>query len=153
MPKKTIWLKSMASKIFLDSNIVLDFLDNKRLHHKQAVSLFLEIESGLFEAYISETVISNTDYILRKQASRSQRVSLYNDLLRLLNLLPCSAPACEAAFRVEFADIEDCILYQIAAEAHLDYFITNDLKLLKHFSLKKPAAITPGRLLGKKPSK
>ena len=143
----------MASKIFLDSNIVLDFLDNKRPHHEQAVSLFLEIESGLYEAFISETVITNTDYILRKQATRAQRVSLYNDLLRLLNLLPCSAHTCQAAFRVEFVDIEDCILYQIATEAHLDYFITNDLKLLKHFSSHKPAATTPGRLLRKKSSK
>ena len=56
----------MATKVFVDTNIILDLFDNKRPFHKDSVSLYQCVEDNLIGAFISETVLATTDYILQK---------------------------------------------------------------------------------------
>lgn len=120
----------MATKIFLDTNIILDLLDNQRQCHKEAVLLFELIDNGEVLAFFSESVVTTTDYILEKLLSKELRAELFIEMSRKIQILPCSNMILDRALSLEFGDLEDVILFQLAFENKLDFFITNDKKLL-----------------------
>ncbi len=125
----------MAIKIFLDTNIVLDVLDDKRPFHSSAAELYRIIEESEVKGFISESVLTTTDYILQKVATKEIRTSMISHLLGLLEVLPCNTQICNKALQSNFSDLEDAILYQIALSGGIEYFITNDGKALKKLSL------------------
>ncbi|MEO7393307.1 MAG: PIN domain-containing protein [Chitinophagaceae bacterium] len=124
----------MATKIFLNTNIVLDVLDDKRPFHASAVEIWRKIETNHLDAYISESVVTATDYILQKTTRKPLRINLLTELLYFLQILPCTTLICINAFQNTFSDLEDTILYQIALVGDVDYFITNDSKAQKKLS-------------------
>jgi predicted nucleic acid-binding protein len=126
--------KNMGFKIFLDTNIVLDILDDKRPFHSTAIELYQLIEENELDAYISETVLATTDYILQKKASKETRTGLLTELIDFLQIVSCNNKTCRKALQSNFSDLEDAILYYMAVDHSLDYFISND-KRLKKFSI------------------
>jgi predicted nucleic acid-binding protein len=137
----------MGTKIFLDTNIILDILDDKRPFHVPAVELFSQIETGSADAYISESIITTTDYIIQKNLTKAKRVTLFTNLLQSLTILPCSIAICQKALAVNFNDLEDAVLYQIALENGMDYFVSNDAGLSKKLSIPLLPAINVKALL------
>ncbi|HLO44577.1 MAG TPA: PIN domain-containing protein [Leadbetterella sp.] len=120
----------MATRIFLDTNIILDLLDNQRECHKEAVLLFKLIDNGEVMAFFSESVVATTDYILQKLLSKDFRTEFFREISRKIQILPCSNMILDRALSLEFEDFEDALLFQLALENRVDFFITNDKKLL-----------------------
>ena len=54
-------------KVFLDTNIVLDFLDKKRENHKNATVLISILIKNKTEIYISEDMLSTIFYISKNK--------------------------------------------------------------------------------------
>ena len=104
----------MATRIFLDTNIILDLLDNQRQCHKEAVLLFELIDNGEVMAFFSESVITTTDYILQKLLSKDLRTEFFGEMSRKIQILPCSNMILDRALSLEFGDLEDVILFQLA---------------------------------------
>jgi predicted nucleic acid-binding protein len=127
----------MATKLFLDTNIILDILDRERPFSKESEVLFKFIEDGTWLAYISESVITTTDYVLIKKFTTVQRVSILTDLLKLVTITACSNNIVRNALLKNETDVEDAILYELALTEKLDYFITNDKQALKKPVTKK----------------
>ncbi len=127
----------MAIKLFLDTNIILDVLDTERPFSKESQILFGLIDTGTVLAYFSESVITTTDYILIKKFSRTQRINIINDLLKLVTVIECTNSIVQNAIIKNETDIEDAILYELANNQKLDYFITNDKQVLKKLATKK----------------
>lgn len=136
----------MGIKIFLDTNIVLDILDDKRTFHSNALELFRLIEANELEVFISESVLATTDYILQKTTGKATRIGLLSELLDSLHVLSCTTKTCRLALQSNYADLEDAILYQIAIEYSVDYFITND-KGIKKLSLSALPVISTNEFL------
>ena len=120
----------MVTKIFLDTNIILDLLDSQRKCHKDAVLLFELIDNGEVMAFCSESVVTTTDYILQKLLSKAFRVEFFEEISRKIQILPCSNMILDRALSFDFEDLEDVILFQLALENKVDFFISNDKKLL-----------------------
>lgn len=120
----------MATRIFLDTNIILDLLDNQREFHKEAVLLFKLIDNGEVMAFFSESVVATTDYILQKLLSKDFRTEFFREISRKIQILPCSNMILDRALSLDFEDFEDALLFQLALENRVDFFITNDKKLL-----------------------
>jgi predicted nucleic acid-binding protein len=139
----------MAIRIFLDTNIILDLLDNQRQCHKEAVLLFELIDNGEVMAFFSESVITTTDYILQKLLSKDLRTEFFGEMSRKIQILPCSNMILDRALSLEFGDLEDVILFQLALENKVDFFITNDKKLLNS-TLKGIQLVQAGQFLNLK---
>ena len=137
----------MATKIFLDTNIIIDVLDNKRPAHQWAFELFKQIEAGAAEAFISETVITTTDYLLQKILTKVRRVELLTALLETITILPLSNSICHKALQSNFNDLEDALLYQLAFENGMNYFVTNDTAAIKKLSTSLLPVISSKNLL------
>jgi len=127
----------MATKIFLDTNIILDLLDQERPFAKESEILFGLIDNGTIQAYFSESVITTTDYVLTKKFTGIQRAGIVTDLLRLLTIIACTNSIVQNALLKNETDLEDAILYELALTEKLDYFISNDKQALKKLSTKK----------------
>lgn len=136
----------MATRIFLDTNIFLDLLDNQRQCHKEAVLLFELIDNGEVMAFFSESVVTTTDYLLQKLLSKDLRTEFFGEISKKIQMLPCSNMILDRAVSLEFGDLEDLILFQLALENKVDFFITNDKKLLNSM-LKGIQLIQAGQFL------
>lgn len=118
----------MAYSIFLDVNVVADFLDNQRPEHDTAVTLFRNIEDKVTHAYCSESVVNTTSYILRKLMPFAEFKNLMIELVNVVNILPCTNDTVINGYHIAKNDLEDAVLYQIALENKMDYFVTSDIK-------------------------
>ena len=53
-------------RVLIDTNVVLDFLQERELFVKDAVKLFGRIDAGEIEGFIAATTITNIYYIVRR---------------------------------------------------------------------------------------
>lgn len=136
----------MATKVFLDTSIILDLLDDKRAFHEYVLPIYLAIESGEIDGYISESVLTSADYVLTKMVPREKRNSIWQELLETVQIIPCTTKLCKSALQVTHTDFEDALLYLLAAASEMDYFISNDKGLRKLSSSALPV-ISPKEFL------
>lgn len=121
----------MAYKVFLDTNIIVDFLQPVRPFHEDAQALFLNLSKDVFTAFISESVITTTPYLIRKEYSVIQLNSILQNLNQKLKILSCNNQHVLSALQKQLPDFEGALLYEIALHHQLDYFITSNIKDFK----------------------
>ena len=132
----------MAFKIFLDVNVFVDFFDPTRPDNIAAAKLFSLVESRKVIAFTSESVISTILYLISKQYDNPALKTLTKGILTNFEILPCSNFLFLQSLNLDFDDIEDAVIYNLAKQNKLDYFITNDKQALKKLATKKLPIIT-----------
>ncbi|MBS1666903.1 MAG: type II toxin-antitoxin system VapC family toxin [Bacteroidetes bacterium] len=138
----------MGFKIFLDVNIIIDFLDETRSENPFAINLFEHIENRKVLAFFSECVVNTSSYLLRKSFSIDTFKVMMNELLVLVKLLPCSNSIIQEAYHNSKNDLEDAVLYQIALEHKMDYFITSDIKDFKKIAQASLPVVSSKKMVG-----
>lgn len=122
----------MALKIFVDTNILIDFIEQRPFDIESTNSLFLLAQNDEIELHTSESVIATAFYITRL-AEQIEKV------LYLLNIIYIPSGVLQTAFKSNFKDKEHAILYYGALHAGMDYFITrNEVDFKKHLSKQLP---------------
>ena len=125
----------MAYKIFLDINILIDLLDNKRTNHPYAVSVINLAEAHDGYAYVTESVLNTTAYLIRKDYPPAKLRQLFNHLLAFVELIPVTTLIYTNGVQRAINDVEDAILYTAALHTSVDFFITNDIKDFKKLEI------------------
>lgn len=119
----------MSDKVFIDSDIILDFLLKREPYHVSAAHLFLLIQRSSLRAYTSTQVLVNLDYILSKLKTRQQSIKILQSLSNKLRIIGVSPKATEFALSTTtFKDFEDAVQYHTAIENKLEYIITRNKK-------------------------
>jgi predicted nucleic acid-binding protein len=130
----------MAPKVFIDTNIIIDFLDQRNFDLSSTNQLFTLVEENNIYGFISESVITNTINI----------TGFEERILRLLNIIDViciETNIIKNAMKSGFKDKEDGILYYGALEKNADYFITRNKKEFIKYSLKQLPVLTPKELM------
>ena len=125
----------MAYKIFLDINVLIDLLDNNRTNHSYAVSVINHAEAGDCYAYVTESVLNTTAYLIRKDYPPAKLRQLFNHLLAFVELIPVTTLIYTNGVQRAINDVEDAILYTAALHKSIDFFITNDIKDFKKLEI------------------
>jgi predicted nucleic acid-binding protein len=130
----------MATKVFVDTNIVIDFIENRDFEREAVYSLFNMAEQEEIQVYVSETVITNTLYItgLADQLTR---------LLKIVKVCCIKKASIQAALNGTYKDKEDAILYFGALENDMDYFVTRNAKDFKSFLQKQLPVVSAKQLM------
>jgi predicted nucleic acid-binding protein len=115
----------MANKLFLDTNIILDFILKREFELSSTEEIINSAFDKKLDIYISESVITNSIYLLR--LAKIDRLETFRDLCRAINVLPFNRNLLYMPLE-KFRDIEDGMLYFLAAHHKLDYFITRNKK-------------------------
>ena len=131
----------MASKIFLDANLLLD-LTLKRESYEEAKQVLDLVISGQFRAFTTSSVIHITGYYLTKFYNSTKAKELLLSILTDVSLIDIAPETAIAALSSKFADIEDALQYYAAIHQKLDYFISCD-KALKKDSIILLPVVTP----------
>lgn len=104
-------------KVFLDTNILLDFLDNQRLQHNAAKELVYFLLRHEIKIVFSEDMISTIVYLVRKnQAAQRALVQVFEQITYDSNIIICNfgemviRNACNYFLRNN-GDFEDILQY------------------------------------------
>ncbi len=116
----------MAYKIYLDTNIIIDILTERKFELDAINEIFRLSEKKIIDIYLSESVITTTFYILRKE-KRINPLYAFREICKTANVLPFSKDILYHSIE-KYQDKEDGILYFLAYKNKMDYFITRNVK-------------------------
>ena len=113
-------------KVFLDTNILIDYVDHreKRVYAGLILSMADEGLITLFASYLS---YANMGYILRKR-TQEERYRLIREARAMTTVLPCDTEQLDVALAHPVKDYEDMLQYQCAKANGSDIIITNNGK-------------------------
>ncbi|MFN5418293.1 MAG: type II toxin-antitoxin system VapC family toxin [Flavobacteriia bacterium] len=122
--------------IFLDTNIVLDVLANRKPFSDSASELFEKAQREKVKLYISSLSYNKIYYILNKQISHKATIAILKDLEELIETLDVSSKEIKKSLYSEFSDFEDAIQYYSAlSNKKIDVIITRNPKDFKKSEL------------------
>ncbi len=112
--------------IFLDANVVIDFLDRSRKRHLVAVSLFEKLIIDNYIVFTSEDILTTIFYILK---DKKQTLLFFKTIAEKWNIVSFGKKAIEKAIDIcleNNLDFEDVLQCLCAKGNGCDIFITND---------------------------
>jgi predicted nucleic acid-binding protein len=120
----------MASKLFIDANILLDFT-LKREDYANAKQIFELSISRQIHAFISPSIVHIAGYWLTKTYGDMKAKELLLTLLADVKVIDIPHEIVLNALHSKISDIEDALQYYSAIHHGLDYFISRDKQLQK----------------------
>jgi predicted nucleic acid-binding protein len=120
----------MASKVFLDANILLD-LTLKRADYEAAKKIMTLAIQGRIQAFVTPSIIHIIGYWLTKAYSHAKAKEIIISLLNDITCIDISHEHVITALHSSIRDIEDALQYYTALHHRVEYFISRDKQLKK----------------------
>ena len=120
----------MASKIFVDANVLLDF-SLKRDNYSVSKQLIKLIIDGELQAFITPSIVHITGYWLTKAYGADKAKQILLQLLTDIQVIDCNHAVAINALNSKMTDIEDALQYYTALHHKINFFITEDKDLQK----------------------
>lgn len=138
----------MAYKIFVDTNVYLDFLLHRGTEWEKAEAVMELAEKNFIEIFTSSSSMLNLIYIMSNYKITKQNIIAYSDtLLTYSTLVSPNNTTFRSALLSGFADLEDAVQYYTAIHIKgIDYFITSNVKDFKKATIQLPV-LTPAQFM------
>lgn len=115
-------------KIFLDANIVIDYLDSSSKDHADAVNCLRIIRKHFGKPVVSPITFVIVNFVLGKFARNKQWHKKHMQLVFSGFEITAFHPSfISAVFATHFIDLEDGLQYQCALSAKTKVIVTKDL--------------------------
>ena len=119
-------------KVFLDTNILIDFVDNRE--NREYAETIIELgHRGYIELFASYLSFANMGYILRKR-EQTDRYRMMRLARKVVEVLPCDSSQLDNALSQPVKDFEDMLQYQCALAVGCDVIVTNNKRDFSEFS-------------------
>ncbi len=124
--------KAFVKKVFLDTNIIVDLIADRRPFSKYAIEIFKNAEEKKIKIFTSSHSIATTHYLLKKYLDEKPlREVLYN-LLDYLTVVPIDTDILKKGLRSQYKDFEDAIQILGASSIEkIDCIVTRNTKDFK----------------------
>ena len=113
-------------KVFLDTNVILDFLSRREPFYTPSDELWAMAETGKLRAYVSVISFNNVYYLLRKSLGEAKARAALSSMLKVVHAVKVDVAVIEQALASQMRDFEDAIQHVCARDAGVDYLITRD---------------------------
>jgi predicted nucleic acid-binding protein len=131
----------MEYKLFIDSDVVIDFFTDREPHANPASELFELNERGDVKLYLSAVSINNIYYIVRKFLGHKKALEVIEALTEMTEIIGTTKKEIIQGLKNNFTDYEDSIQYASALTIKgLQAIITRNIKDYRNSSL---AVMTP----------
>jgi predicted nucleic acid-binding protein len=131
----------MEYKLFVDSDVVIDFFTDRELHANPASELFELNEQGSVKLFVSAISINNIYYIVRKFLGHNKTLEIIEQLTEMTEIIGTTKKEIIQALKNNFTDYEDSVQYASAITIKkLDAIITRNTKAYRNSSI---AVMTP----------
>lgn len=117
------------SKLLLDTNVVIDYLNEREPYYEKARLLMIGGRVGEFELWISSSQVTDLVYILSNGGRASEMDAVMGQLrgLRIfVNVFAASEREVDLMLAASWHDPEDYLLYEIALALRADALITRN---------------------------
>ena len=132
------------NKIFIDTNVILDFMIARQPFALDAAQIFSLSERKEIYACTTGLVFSNAYYVLRKLGTHNKVIEKLTQLARLLEIIGLSKITVMKALESDFGDFEDALQNYAALSENIKIIITRNTKDYRSSEL---AVMTPDQYL------
>lgn len=132
-------------KLFLDTNIIVDLIADRKPFSKYAIQIFQKAEVKEVQLYTSSHSIATTHYLLKKYLGEKElRDTLFN-LLDYLIVISVDVDILKKGLRSTHRDFEDAIqILSASSIENMDYIVTRNTKDFKTSEIK---ALNPDEIV------
>ena len=120
----------MASKVFLDANVILDFL-LQRSGGEHVEPIIESAIKGTIKLYLSSSIIHITTYWLKKEMTPENVKQVLITFLSDISCIDMDHNRVMQALHSDFSDIEDALQYYTALHHKVDCVLSRDKKFIK----------------------
>ncbi|HEV8082310.1 MAG TPA: PIN domain-containing protein [Chitinophagaceae bacterium] len=132
------------NKLFLDTNIILDFLLAREGELTEIEDILNAASKGHIECYISESILATSIYFLEKE-KRKNIMQMLRNVWPFLKVLPFDHSVLYSSLEI-FDDLGDGLLFFLAQFHKMDFVITRNIKDFKNAPLALPV-LTPAQYI------
>ncbi len=119
----------MKSKIFVDTDIIIDLLIDRQPHALSASVIFDLADKKKLNICTSSLCLSNVHYITRKTLGDKQASEVIGELLKIIEVLSVSKIDISNAVESKFKDFEDAIQHSVAtSDQDVNSIVTKNTK-------------------------
>ncbi|MEM6261652.1 MAG: PIN domain-containing protein [Bacteroidota bacterium] len=135
----------MVSKVFIDSDVVIDFFTDREPFVNPASELFDWNEKGKVVLYLSAVSINNIYYIVRKYLGHERTIAVVEELTEMTEIIGTTRKEIIQALKNNFKDYEDSVQYSTALTIEgIEAIITRNIKDYRNSEI---AVFTPSNYL------
>ena len=136
------------TRIFLDSDVILDLLLDRQQFSAQAAVIFALAETAKVELCTSTLSFLNVYYVAGTRRDHTTANRLIRRLRSLLTLLPVIPKNIDAALAAKPRDLEDRVQYECAQDNGMSFLVTRNVR---HYPAKGLPVMTPDVFLSTVP--
>lgn len=122
------------TKLFLDTNIVVDLLDRREPFCHDAVKLFTMAYHKQVQLIVSPITYATASFLLHKHGPEGVR-NLLSNFRQLSRVATANERTIDDSLASRFKDFEDAMQYYTALKAKADFIITRNGKDFTHSKL------------------
>jgi predicted nucleic acid-binding protein len=137
----------MKEKIFLDTDVILDLVFERKPFFYNSQRIFSFIEKNFFIGFTSSLIIANCYYIISGNRDKITAAKTISKLRSILTILPFTDKEIGEALNSGFKDFEDGVQYFIAVNNGLNVIITRNISDYKNVDI---TVLTPNDFLNLK---
>ena len=138
----------MVSKLFIDSDVVIEFFTDREPFANPASEIFELNEQGKLELHVSAVSINNIYYIVRKYLDHKKAIQAIEELIEMVQVAGTTKIEILQALKNGFKDFEDSIQYSTALTIDgIEAIITRNVK---DYEKSEIAVFTPENYLKSK---
>ena len=115
-------------RLFFDTNILLDLIDERRTGHQSAKRLEKHLETHNVSCLCAWHSLAIIDYVGGKAFGRQEIHQVLEGLLNTFELPSVGTNEAKTAFQYLSSDFEDALQIAIAVAGRAEYILTNNPK-------------------------
>ena len=134
-------------KIFVDTNIIIDLIADRKPFSKFAIEIFNKAENKKIKLFTSSHSIATTHYLLKKYLEEKELRDILYSLLEYVELIPVDIDIIKKGLKSKHKDFEDAIQIICAYSVEkMDCIVTRNIK---DFRGSEIPVLTPDELIHK----
>ncbi len=134
-------------KIFVDTNIIVDLIADRKPYSKFAIEIFKKAEHKKIELYTSSHSIATTHYLLKKYIDEKQLRDILCNLLDYIKVIAVDQDVIKKGLKSKHKDFEDAIqIISAYSVENINCIVTRNIKDFRDSEI---PVFTPDELINK----
>jgi predicted nucleic acid-binding protein len=118
-----------VNKIFVDTNIIVDLIADRKPYSKFAIDIFKNAEDKKVQLFTSSHSIATTHYLLKKFIGEEELRKIIYNLLDYIHVIPVDMDVIKKGLKSKHKDFEDAIQIICAYKIEkIDCIVTRNIK-------------------------
>jgi predicted nucleic acid-binding protein len=131
-------------KIFLDTNILVDLIADRKPFSKHAIEIFKSTEKNKSQLFTSSHSIATAHYLLKKYVEEKELRKIIFNLLEFVSVIPVDIDVLKKGLQSKHKDFEDAVQILCASTiTGIDFIVTRNTK---DFKTSEISVLTPDEI-------